>query len=170
MQQQICGVILSCYHRYSSSVTRLTPTVLDQVQADSPQEAACLIMEHHGYIYVDRVEVILPDGSMWQRNQMYRDAVEVTRPDGSIWLCDHIPSLAIYKVAIWRTDRESVFPLLGERQTDSPRLAALELMQQNKLTYAARVAVRCPDGSIFRQEHLKITKQESVSEEEEVIL
>jgi hypothetical protein len=128
-------VTLSNYRCSSGSVS-LTPCVLDQVDADSPQEAAYLIMEHHGLLSVDRAEVTSPDGVTWQRDGMlYKDT---------------------YSVALWRTGSRGELPFFDDLFcASSPLVAVLELMQRHKLTYVVRASVRCPDGSMWRKEHIR---------------
>jgi hypothetical protein len=142
------GVTLSSYRCGSSGVARLTPLVLNRVEADSPQEACYLVMEQHGYAYVDRVEVVLSDRAVWQRSHvLYKDT---------------------YDVALWRTDRKAALPVFEDHmQAVSPLLAALKLMQWSRLTYVARVSVRCPDGSMWRREHLRMMKDEPAVLEED---
>ena len=140
------GVTLSCYRRQTNGAICLTPVILERVEADSPQEAVYLIMEQHGYLYVDRAEVVLPDGAIWEQNQaLYKSA---------------------YDVALWIKGRDNELPISDEQvQAASPLLAALCLMQDGNLTYVARASVRCPDGTYWHKEHLKITKEEETTYE-----
>ena len=139
------GVTLLCYRRDENGAICLTPVALSQIEATSPQEAAHLAMEEQDYRRVDRVEVTLPDGAVFQRN--------------------NVLGKNIYSVAMWRTDRVGELPLFeNQMQADSPLLAALSLMRQNTLTYVASVSVRCPDGSMWRKKHLRREKGEENDE------
>jgi len=110
---------------------------------ESALEAFYLVMERHSYSFVDGVEVRLPDGSLFRWSNV---------------LCRNT-----YDVALWRKDRVSEIPLCGDRvRASSPLLAALSLMQENGLTYVARVVVRCPGGFTWRMDRVKREREEVI--------
>ena len=136
-------VKLFLYRRGSNTATCLTPVVRDEVGADTFLDALYLVMERHSYSFVDGVEVRLPDGSLFRWSNV---------------LCRNT-----YDVALWRKDRVSEIPLCGDRvKADSPLLAALSLMQENGLTYVARVVVRCPGGFTWRMDRVKREREEVI--------
>jgi hypothetical protein len=135
--RQTFPVSLWRYLPPGDGLVRLTSLVSGEVDADTPIEAARFLMQEHNHLYVDRAEVKLSDGSLWQRDCLLLDGV--------------------YDVALWLSFTGGSLPLLLDRvQADSPLLAAIGTMNHYEKNYVVHASVRCPDGSTWRKDRIRI--------------
>jgi hypothetical protein len=127
-----------------------TPLTLTQVEASSVLQAVFLLMQQHQVAVAYQVQVLFSDGATW-------NAYHVQCPQGPASPLDPLVprSMRRYDVALWRRGTVNELPLVNEYiVAASPLLAALAAMNLRNLRFVARVAVGCPDRSIWRHDRL----------------